>query len=86
MQENLHAPTLAERKNLTSKYNNNLKLLSDEIGIYFLNMDDNLINASGNVHKHLLNKDPADHHLYSVTTSPLYAKKLRELIGFGLTE
>lgn len=71
-----------ERTILTNQYNENLKRISNELDICFINMDAYLLDQkTGTAHSSLLSRNPKDHHLNKQACAPLYAEALHNFVS-----
>jgi hypothetical protein len=75
--------SLAERTDLTLRYNARLREYCNQTGLRLLDFEADLLDASSGVVGHqFLRDDPLDHHLAFLAVAPVLAAKLRQL-GFN---
>jgi hypothetical protein len=75
--------SLAERTDLTLRYNARLREYCSQMGLRILDFEADLLDGStGVVGRQFLRNDPDDHHLAFLAVAPVLAARLRQL-GFN---
>jgi hypothetical protein len=75
--------SLAQRTNLTLRYNALLREYCSQMGLRLLDFEADLLDeSSGAVSRQFLRDDPLDHHLAFLAVAPVLAARLRQL-GFS---